>query len=88
MKTASRTYDMGKIILDKKKNSIAYTFGKYLNKLSYINIYRMIKYPVPVIAIVLMGAQHVYATPTSVYAQGGAYSKGYNDSSCDAVLCN
>ena len=26
--------------------------------------------------------------PTSVYAQGGAYNKGYNDASCDAVSCH
>src|SRR5215467_12118220 len=93
MKIAGLTYDMSKIISDKKKNNIAHTFGKYLNKSSCNNTYRMIEYRVPIIVIVLMGAQllsamqHVYATPTSV-TQGGAYSRGYNDASCDAVLCN
>ncbi len=87
MKSASLMYRIGEIILDKKKNNIAHTFGKYLNKSSYNNTYRLTKYIAPILVIVLMGAQHVYATPTSV-TQGGAYSKGYNDASCDAVLCN
>jgi hypothetical protein len=26
--------------------------------------------------------------PMSVYAQGGAYSRGYDDASCDAVSCH
>ena len=37
-------------------------------------------------AQLLSAMQHVYAMPTSV-TQGSAYSRGYNDASCDAVLC-
>jgi hypothetical protein len=47
---------MYEFALDKKKNNTAHTFGKYLNKSSYNNICRMIKYIA--FAIVLMGRDH------------------------------
>jgi 6-pyruvoyl-tetrahydropterin synthase len=37
------------------------------------------------ISVISMLALGMSILPTSVYAQGGAYNKGYNDASCDAV---
>ena len=40
------------------------------------------------ISVISMLALGMSILPTSVYAQGGAYNKGYNDASCDAVSCH
>ncbi len=63
MKTTSMIYNIGEFALHKKKNNIADTFGKYLNKSSYKNIYRMLKYSA--LFIVLMGAPLVHIVPVA-----------------------
>ena len=47
-----------------------------------------ITYPIIAISVIGMLALGVSIFPTSVYAQGGAYDKGYSDASCDAVSCH
>ena len=38
------------------------------------------------ISIISMLALGISIVPTSVYAQGDAYNKGFKDASCDAVF--
>ena len=40
------------------------------------------------ISVISMLALGMSILPTSVYAQGGAYDRGFNDASCDAALCH
>ena len=40
------------------------------------------------ISVISMLALGMSILPTSVYAQGDAYTKGYKDALCDAVSCN
>ena len=40
------------------------------------------------ISIISMLALAMSTLPTRAYAQSGAYNKGLNDASCDAVLCH